>query len=454
MASGKRPVSTHSDTEPASAEPASPAGEINAQAAGSEGAAGDTPMADISAAERSAAEPPLPPSPTSHDVPLAARRGRVLPALTAGIGGGLAVLLGMGGLWTAGLIPNRDDGVTPVAARLAAVELQIRDLAAAPPAAADAARRNNAELSARLAQLEASRPAADPQLASRVAATEATAKSAADGITALARRVEEVATVAAEARSRADTAAAQPSAATGPAVEANKGEIDALRSRLAAVESAGKPQVDKKDLDALAARIGATEQTIAALDQSTKTLQAGQAAARARDRSMHLATVASALNDAVSRGEPYAAELNYAKPLAPPNVLAALEPFAASGLPSSAVLARELSDLVPSLQPKSDSGASEGGILEKLQANAARLVRIRPVAEQPGDDARSVVARIELKAAQSDIAGALAELGKLPPDQRAPAAPWMQKATARQAAVDASRRLAADSYAALATLPQ
>jgi hypothetical protein len=382
----------------------------------------------------------------------------IFPALAAGIGGGSAVLLATAALWFAGLIPNREDSVSPVAARVAAVELQMRELSAGQPASADAARKDSEGLSARLTKLETSPPAADPQLTNRVAATEASAKSAADGMAVLGRRVEEIAAASAEARSRADAATAaaaatQPSAATAPAIEANKGEIDTLKNRLAAVESADKQQVEKKDVDTLTARIAALEQTIGALDQSAKALQAGQAGALARDRAVRLAIVASARNAAVNRGEPYTAELAAAKPLAPPNALAPLDPFAPTGLPPPAALARELSDLLPSLQQKAGTPA-EGGILEKLQANASRLVKIRPVTEQPGDDSRAVLARIEFKAAQSDIAGALAELNKLPPDQRAPAEPWMQKAKTRIAVVEAGRRLAADAYAALAQLSQ
>jgi hypothetical protein len=52
-------------------------------------------------------------------------------------------------------------------------------------------------------------------------------------------------------------------------------------------------------------------------------------------------------------------------------------------------------------------------------------------------------------AARDDLAGALAELTKLPPSERAPADAWIKQAQARAAAIDASRRLAADSLAGL-----
>jgi hypothetical protein len=392
--------------------------------------------------------------------PVGSKRPRSgMAAVGGGILGGLLVAATGAGLWFAGLIPQREDTVSPVAARVAALELQLRDLSAAQPASAEGTRRNAEELAARLAKLEGSAPAADPQLANRVAAAEAAVKSTSESVAALGRRVEQAAAAAAEARSRADAAATaaatvQPNAAAPSGVEANRSEIEAVKARLAAVESADKQQVEKSAVDALAARIEAVQQTIGGIDQTAKALQAGQANDVARDRAVRLAIVASALNAAVLRGEPYAAELNAAKPLASPNSLAPLEPFASPGLPSAAALARELSDLVPRLQEKAGVNAGEGGILEKLQANAARLVRVRPATEQPGDDVRTVLSRLEIKAQQSDISGALSELGKLPPDVRAPAEPWIQKAQARMAAADSGRRLTADAFAALAQLPQ
>ena len=93
--------------------------------------------------------------------------------------------------------------------------------------------------------------------------------------------------------------------------------------------------------------------------------------------------------------------------------------------------------------------AREGGFLDRLQANAERLVRIRPVDEVPGDDAATVVNRIEVRAARSDVAGALSELGKLPAATRTPAEDWIKRAEAQQVALEAARRLAGDALIAL-----
>ena len=160
--------------------------------------------------------------------------------------------------------------------------------------------------------------------------------------------------------------------------------------------------------------------------------------------------VAAALKGAVERGDPFAAELAAANALAPDaKALAPLDAFAAAGVPAAAALARELAALSPALTQAAGAPAREGGFLDKLQASAEKLVRVRPAEEIAGADPAAVVSRAEAKAARADLAGALAELGELPAAARAPAEPWIKKAQARAAALEASRRLAADALAAL-----
>ena len=282
-------------------------------------------------------------------------------------------------------------------------------------------------MASRLAKLESAvtalRPATnDPALADRIAAVEGEAKSLSEIVAILGRRTDETATAAREARQRADVNAAaiaeltQKIAARG-AAPVERGELDALSKRIAAVEN--------------------SEKTVAA-ELAKRTVEGTP------DRSVRLAVAAAALRGAVERGEPFAPLLATVKPLAPdPKLLAPLEPFAATGVPSAAALARELSELAPALyQAAGSPSPRENGILDRLAAGAEKLVRIRPIAEVPGTDPTAVIMRIEVKAAHADIAGALAELASLPAKARAPAEAWIKKAQARAAAVEASQRVA------------
>ncbi len=97
------------------------------------------------------------------------------------------------------------------------------------------------------------------------------------------------------------------------------------------------------------------------------------------------------------------------------------------------------------------AGPSTGGegFLDRLQVHAKDLVRIRRVDDTPGDDPSTVIGRMELRAAQGDLESAAAEIGRLPPAARAPAAEWLKKAQARMAAIALSRRLEAEALTGL-----
>ncbi len=351
--------------------------------------------------------------------------------------------------------------------RLVIVEAQLGELAGRPlPAAADP--REIAALGARLATLQAQieaqlrdlagRPVpvgADPNqvaalagrlddMAKRLQTTEqvlnrmdAVTKRV-DALELTGRRLDEIA--AQVVRIEAALAAPRPT------------ESDpALPARLAALDSATK---------ALLGRIGELEKRLdqvaaTARDADRQAETASEAAAKrpvaATDPAVRFAVLAAALRSAVERGDPFAAELAALRPLAPdPAALAPLAPFAASGIATPAALARDLSALLPALIAAAAPAPTDGGLLDRLKATTGHLVRVRRVGETPGDDPAAVLARIEAAAARRDIAGALADLAKLPPAARAPAEAWIKSAAGRTAALEAARRLAAGALAGLA----
>jgi hypothetical protein len=365
----------------------------------------DLPEAGPAAPDATAA----PASAAAADAP----RRRGLPPSVSWLGFATALIgLVLAGIGIASLLINRDKGVSALDARLAGAERVVRELASrAPPAAADP--KALEEMTRRVAKLEATSPASDPALAARIAALEAEIKAMAATLGSVGRRDEEVLAVARDARARADASAAA---------------LAELTQKIPAATAA----TERSELEALANRVTAVERS--------------EKAAESGDRALRLALAATALNNAVERGDAFAAELATAKALgADAKLVAALEPFARSGVPSAAALARQFSELAPSLQA---SGAREG-VLARLQGSAEKLVRIRRVDEPAGDHAAAIVARAEAKVSRSDIAGAVSELAQLPPDARAPAEAWIKSAQGRIAAIDASRRLAADALSGL-----
>jgi hypothetical protein len=314
--------------------------------------------------------------------------------------------------------------------RLTGMEAQLRELTMRPPPAGGNARAIEG-LSSRLDRLEKSAttpqpPLSDAALANRLASAENATKAFADDIGSLNRRVDDLSAAVRELRNRAESS------------EAALADIQKIVRALS-------PAVDKSEIEAIANRIAALERAAGTMET-----ELGKRATVTSDRAVRLALATSALRAAVERGEPFAAELAAARPLAPAqNAFSALAPFAATGVPGNTALARELSALVPALRSAANAAPAESGFFERLKSSAGRLIRIRPVEDVSSDEPAAVITRVELKAASADIAGALADLAKLPDPVRAPAKAWIEKTQARNAAIQASRQLAADAIDAL-----
>jgi hypothetical protein len=340
-------------------------------------------------------------------------RSSVKTAVAGIVAGAIAVVAIGAGLWFGGYVPP---GLLPVSPN------------AQPPNSAAIA-----EISARLNKIEGaiatqqqqpvppSQP--DPALVSRLAAAEAATKSLNDSLAALKHRVDDAAAAAQNALAQAKSASAAADAA----------------------KSAAQTGVARSDIDALAARIAALESTIKTLADDLK-----HETATADDRAARLAVATEALRATIERGAPYPAELAAAKSLgADPSATAPLELFAAAGVPGARALAHELASLAPALQQAAEPAASDSSFLSRLESNAQHLVRITPVDAPPGDDPASVVTRINVDATHADIAAALADTAKLPDAAKPLVAAWVEKAQARNAAIAASKKLAADALAAL-----
>src|SRR6516162_8422095 len=322
-------------------------------------------------------------------------------AYVAGAAIGAAVMAAIAaGIWFAGLIPMRDARSAGQAANTPPPSASGPVPSPAPPAETAATTQAVRGLSARLDKIERAveTPRTDPALGSRIAAAEAQAKS-----------------------------------------------LNAAQ----AAKTASKTDVQRSDFDTLAQRIMALESATKALAAATAPLAAG-----ADDRAARLTIAAEALRAALERGAPYQAELATLHALGvDQNATAPLEAFAATGVPSAAALSRELEALVPAMQDAAAPTRDDATFFGRLTANAQKLVRISPAGAPQGNDPTAVVARIYFDAAHADIAAALADINTLPDPAKSLAAVWSKKAAAREAALAAGRRIAADALAALGKPP-
>ncbi|MBR1269495.1 hypothetical protein JQ629_18445 [Bradyrhizobium sp. AUGA SZCCT0222] len=377
---------TRSDT----AAPETAASEI----AASEAAAAETETATEAAAAEPAPQPVPAPAPVS-------------PWIVAPVSGAVAAALVIGVGWMLGW-----PAVQP---------------AAAPPAPQPSAAAIDG-LTARVAGLETktskpAAPVADPASLARIDTLEKSLTALRGELTTARTQNEKLASALNEVKSapRADGAPA-------PAPD-----LSGINEQIAKIESAVQAQ---------AAEIAQQGSKIADKPVDTKP---------ADDLPLRRVVAAALLDVLVRTGDPYPAALTTAKALAPnADALKPLEPFAATGVPNAGKLSGELLTLVPKLSPAvpPDTATTGSGIVERLQAGAAKLVRIERT-DTAGNDRGAVVARATAAALRNDANEARRELKTLAPADRAAAQAWLDKADARDAALAASRQFAADAMAVL-----
>jgi hypothetical protein len=240
-------------------------------------------------------------------------------------------------------------------------------------------------------------------------------------------------------------------------IEALEKSVASLRGELAAARAQSKNlEAAVNDFKSVPREappppdLSAIEERLSRVEQATRT-----EIKPADDAPLRRVVVATLLDISVRHGEPYTAALAAAKSLSPDaDALKPLDGFAATGVPSAASLSRDLLTLVPKLSPPAQENTTSGsGFVDRLQAGAARLVRIERT-DGVGNDRGAVVARITAAALRNDSNEARRELNTLAPADRAAAQSWIEKSDARDAALAASRQFASDAMAALAQVRQ
>ena len=181
------------------------------------------------------------------------------------------------------------------------------------------------------------------------------------------------------------TPSPMPDAAAAARIEQLEKSSASLRSELAAararseelaavvndIKSAPRESSPPPDLSAIDERLSQLERTTHAQgSEIAKDQQEKQNARPADDMPLRRVVAASLLDISVRQGDPYVAALAAAKSLTgDADALKPLDEFAASGLPTPAVLCRELLTLVPKLSPRppENSAADQGSIVDRLQ---------------------------------------------------------------------------------------
>jgi hypothetical protein len=250
-----------------------------------------------------------------------------------------------------------------------------------------------------------------------------------------------------------DSAAAARMEALEKSLASLRGDLSGLRAQSEKLAAAVNDLKSTPRESSLSPDLSAITERLSQIERATRaqTAEIAQESAKpADDVPLRRVVAASLLDVSVRQGEPYAAALAAAKSLAEnADALKPLDGFASSGVPNAASLSRELLTLVPKLSPAHENSSSGSGIVDRLQAGAAKLVRIERT-DGVGNDRGAVVARATAAALRNDFAEARRELKTLAPADRAAAQAWLDKADARDAALAASRQFATEAMAELA----
>ena len=431
-------------------------------------AASESPSVGPQAAETGSAEPmtgsslsdapppePSPPEeppiaePPSSEAPLG-RPGMALP-FGAGLLGGIIPAAILVALWYGGVLsepraPDLQPRFGQIEQQASALRNDVQSLQTQTKAlqARSAAPQNGAapavdpkvldDLSQRIGKVETTlnnppaKAAPDALLANRIAANESGLKSNDAELAKLNNLAEQA--------SASGTQALRQAEALNTAINQLAARVDDLaRQRPDGVTPAQFEELKKQ---------------VTALEQATqaarKDIQTNAAAASAS----RLALVAAILRDAVLSHAPYQAELARTQALGTDaKQLTPLQRFASTGVPSDAQLADELRKLLPALMQTVAPQDTSGTFLDRLRANAERLVRVTPADAPRGDDPSDVLSRLSFEANHNDINGALRDVQKLPQAAQQKTADWFASVKARNDALAVARALADEAANAL-----
>ena len=379
--------------------------------------------------EESSGNTPAPAQPVSRDT--AAHKTTIMGALPVAlpVAAVLTAALLAGGYMT---LPTWRDRLPPdVRAHLAGAD-------AASGATAATLRRENAELLARIDDLDKILIAANAELAT-------TRNDAGRQVADLTARLEaSEKTVAGLRAAAADSAKiAQANAAlTEKTAALERALADALEARSLAVRNADAAEAARQATAAKsAAQAEALNRTIAGLE---KDLATARQAVITAGRSDTIALAANKLRNAIGRAAPFAEEIAELKRLGGNNpdiaaAIARMEPFSEKGVPGRAALFAGLPETVDAVLAAARAPVKTGWLDQALD-KLTGFVTIRRI-DGKGAGVDAVLARAERTAREGDLAATVAELSALTGPAAKAAASWLAAAHSRLAAEDAGAAL-------------
>jgi hypothetical protein len=214
-------------------------------------------------------------------------------------------------------------------------------------------------------------------------------------------------------------------------------DLSPVETKLAALEEkvAKVPEANGLSADA-DARITALSEQVKAAEAAGATLRTDSETARAAlemrieaiekkldqprdDVEVAVAIASAGLKAAIDRGGPFTAELSTLEGINPEDpAVKELKTFAATGVPSRANLVADFPDVADTILAASRSDDPNQSFTDRLMSSAFSAIQVRPVGEVEGEGPEAIVARMETRITNGDLAAAAAEWDKLPEPAR------------------------------------
>lgn len=292
-----------------------------------------------------------------------------------------------------------------------------------------------------------------PSPDTRLAALERRIDTPPPQIAALEQRLGRAESAGQETRALADKALAQAGqaakSAAAPSVE--PAALEALAKRVGTVEGlTGRVDAVEKAAQTRQQTVAALEERLAALSKTV----ADDAGAKAVIATVRL-TLADRVAASLRAGQPYPQALASLRRLgADPQKLNALEPFAQSGAPNGAALAREFRAALPKAEPAAapPAQAPRGeDWKDKLLDLADKIVTVTPLAPQGPPPRSEAVVRVETALERGTLSEAATAWDALPEGVRKATEGFGAKLKQRIAAEQAASAISSDALAAVET---
>lgn len=216
---------------------------------------------------------------------------------------------------------------------------------------------------------------------------------------------------------------------------AAKPEIDLspVETRLAAMEErvAKVPEANGLSADA-DARISALAAQVKAAESAGTTLRSESETARAAlemrieaiekkldqprdDVEVAVAIASAGLKAAIDRGGSFTAELATLEGIKPDDpAVQELKTFASAGVPSRSKLVADFPAVADAILAATRADDPNQSFADRLMSSAFSAIQVRPVGEVAGEGPDAIVARMETRLTNGDLAAAAAEWEKLP----------------------------------------